>query len=178
MKTRTLLVGLLAGGSLLGVVAPAASASPASSEVPQVPLAAAAPIPGVHYIRPAHTPGKCVTVHGWDASDGAKIDQWTCQGQSNQRWSFISSSFRYWVKSDFSNKCLDGGDLKKGRKVTQRACHSAFKQLWNPVLRGRNTYEIHVGALCLDVEGGSRSNGARLVLWKCKNVANQRFYLN
>ncbi|MET8676095.1 RICIN domain-containing protein [Streptomyces sp. NPDC004647] len=167
-KIRHLPVVMLAVANMLGLASPAIS-DPAG----------AAPIPGVHYIRPAHASNKCVTVHGWDTSTRAKIDQWTCQGQQNQRWSFIDNGyFRYWVKSESSNKCLDGGDLKKGRKVMQWPCHSSgLNQSWHPVSRGGNTYSIHVGTKCLDVEGGSKSNGARLILWKCKNVSNQRFYL-
>lgn len=177
-KSTILLAGLLSGASMLGIVSPAAPAPTASSSAPAASSERATPVPGVHYIRPAHAPDKCITVHGWDASDAAKIDQWTCHGQRNQRWTFMDNgAFRYWVKSEFSNKCLDGGDLKKGHKVTQRSCHSAFKQAWYPVPRG-NTYEIHVGTQCLDVQGGSRTNGARIILWKCKNVSNQRFYLN
>ncbi|MFF3247739.1 RICIN domain-containing protein [Streptomyces sp. NPDC002870] len=167
-NVRHLLVVMLAVASMLGVASPAASASAGSG-----------PIPGIHYIRPAHAPNKCVTVHGWDTSTRAKIDQWTCHGQQNQRWNFIHNKFfRHLVKSESSNKCLDGGDLKKGRKVIQWPCHSRINQAWHVVPRGKNTYEIHVGVSCLDVEGGSKHNGARLILWNCNDRANQRFYLN
>ncbi|MGK5547851.1 RICIN domain-containing protein [Streptomyces sp. URMC 127] len=170
-KSGSLLAGgiLAATVSTLGVMAPvpaaAATASPAIT-----------PIPGVHYLRPAHAPGKCVTVHGWDNSTNAKIDQWTCGGQQNQRWNFMPNNFRYWVKSESSNKCLDGQDIKKGRNVIQWPCKNGLNQSWYPVLRG-NTWEIHVGTMCLDVAGASKSDGARLILWKCTGAANQRFYM-
>ncbi|MEV4503189.1 RICIN domain-containing protein [Streptomyces klenkii] len=172
-KSRSLLAGgvLAAAASTLGVMAPAASASPASPS-------AITPVPGIHYLRPAHAPDKCVTVNGWDSSTNAKIDQWTCQGQQNQRWNFMPNAFRYWVKSESSNKCLDGKDIKKGSHVIQWPCKNGLNQSWYPVLRQGDTWEIHVGTMCLDVAGASKSNGARLILWKCTGDANQRFYMS
>ncbi|NEA20536.1 RICIN domain-containing protein [Streptomyces halstedii] len=176
--TKTLLVATAVTASILGVTPPSAS-SAAQRPHEAGTSAAAGRIPGVHYLRPAHAPGKCVTVHGWETSTSAKIDQWTCQGQQNQRWNFLQNGFKYWIKSELSIKCLDAGDIKKGRKVIQWPCKNSLNQAWNPVYRGGNRYQIVVGGTqCLDVEGGSKSNGARLILWKCKNVPNQLFYLN
>jgi len=133
---------------------------------------------GEHYIQPAHASNKCITVHGWDRSNGAKIDLWTCNGQQNQRWSFMDDgNFRDWIKSAFSNKCLDGGDLKKGRKVIQWPCHTGLNQAWAVIAGKGNTFSIHVGTSCLDVEGGNTANGARLILWSCNDRPNQRFRL-
>ncbi|WP_190021787.1 RICIN domain-containing protein [Streptomyces hiroshimensis] len=163
--------------STLGATAPAASATPASAAT-----AAGLPIPGVHYLRPAHAPDKCVTVHGWDNSTSALIDQWTCARQDNQRWNFLTNGPRYWVKSESSNKCLDGKDIKQGRHVIQWPCKNGLNQAWNPVRRilgdGSDTWEIHVGTMCLDVAGAGKGNGARLILWKCTSAANQRFYMD
>ncbi|MEU6012158.1 RICIN domain-containing protein [Streptomyces sp. NPDC047453] len=176
-RTKTLLVATAAAASMLGVV-PSATSSAAAPAPDTGVHAAAAPIPGVHYLRPAHAPSKCITVHGWDTSSNAKIDQWTCQGQRNQRWNFMANNYRYWIKSDLSSKCLDAVDIAKGRKVIQWPCKNSLNQSWNPVPRGKNRFQIVVGTRCLDVEGGSKSNGARLIVWNCKNVPNQLFYLN
>lgn len=176
-RTKTLLVATTAAASMLGVVSSAASSAAAPARDSDA-SAAAAPIPGVHYLRPAHAPDKCITVHAWDTSSNAKINQWTCKGQQNQRWNFMQNNYRYWIKSDLSTKCLDGVDLKKGRKVIQWLCKNGLNQSWNPVSRGHGRFQIVIGAQCLDIEGGSKSNGARLILWKCKNVPNQLFYLN
>lgn len=176
-RTKTLLVATAAAASMLGVVSSAASSSAAAPARGTDAHAAAGRIPGVHYLRPVHAPGTCVTVHGWDTSSKAKIDQWTCKGQRNQRWNFMQNGHKYWIKSELSIKCLDGGDITKGRKVIQRTCKNSLNQSWNPVPRGKDRFQIVMGGQCLDIEGGSRSNGARLILWKCKNVPNQLFYL-
>ncbi|MFK4064495.1 RICIN domain-containing protein [Streptomyces sp. NPDC029674] len=181
MKTKALLGVTLAGAGLLSMTSPAVSAAEApvrtSATSATSSAAAARGITGVHYIQPAHAPGKCVTAHAWDTSTRAKINQWTCQGQRNQRWNFMENSVRHWIKSESSNKCLDGADMSKGVKVLQWRCKSSLNQAWSVIPRGGNTFSIQVGTQCLDVEGGSRSNGARLILWKCKNVKNQRFHL-
>lgn len=176
-KTKAALMAMVAGAALLSAVSPAVSAASAPAPLTDASPQARAPIPGIHYIRPVSAPDKCITVHGWDNKNGAIIDQWTCQGQKNQRWNFMSNGFVYWAKSESSNRCLDAGDLKKGRKITQWTCHTGYNQEVHPVPRG-NAYELVVHGKCLDVEGGSKGNGARIILWKCKNVSNQRFYLN
>ncbi|MFF4173576.1 RICIN domain-containing protein [Streptomyces sp. NPDC001744] len=176
-RNKAFLATAVAAAGVITAVTPDASSATTSASVRGASAAQAAPIPGIHYLRPVSAPGKCVTVHGWSSRNGGVIDQWTCQKQKNQRWNLIPQNFRYWVKSESSNKCLDALDLKKGRKVTQWTCHPGLNQEWHPVRKG-NAYEIVVQGLCLDVEGGSTANGARLLLWKCNGRKNQRFYLN
>jgi ricin-type beta-trefoil lectin protein len=143
------------------------------------PAISHAVIPGVHYLMPSHAYNKCVTVHGWDASERAKIDQWTCLHQSNQQWNFmVNGSFGDWIKSEFSNKCLDGGKREKGWKVLQWPCHFGLEQSWRLILHSANRYEVHIGTMCLDVEGGDTANGARLILWTCNGRDNQLFRLD
>ncbi|MGW7411756.1 RICIN domain-containing protein [Streptomyces sp. NPDC054863] len=179
-KTKALLGVTLAGAGMLSMASPAVSApeAPPRTSAATSSSAAAKGITGIHYIRPAHAPNRCVTVHAWDNTTRAKINQWTCQRQGNQRWNFIHHQGRHWIKSESSNKCLDGADMRKGRKVLQWHCKNSLNQAWNVIARGGKTFSVHVGTQCLDVEGGNKANGARLILWKCKNVKNQRFLLN
>ena len=39
----------------------------------------------------------------------------------------------------------------------------------------RGFRRVKVGNQCLDVEGGSRRNGARVITWRCHSGPNQKF---
>src|SRR5437868_3309847 len=49
----------------------------------------AAPAPGTFYTLKAVHSGKCMDVQATNTADGAKIGQWTCNGNPWQNWSLV-----------------------------------------------------------------------------------------
>lgn len=68
--------------------------------------------------------------------------------------------------------CLDiEGGLKPGNALIVYRCSGTDNQRFVRTPSG----ELRVGHLCLDVEGGNRRDGTRVVAWECRNQPNQRW---
>lgn len=144
--------------------------------------------PVTYYWKPRHTSNKCITAHG-GVSKGAKIDQYTCVGQGNQRFYISSTGITnpplYYVQSSTnSGLCLDvpGGSYAKGTQLVLWTCHGRInQQFWficsdvqNKNCQIRPAKGDQRGK-CLSVRGGSSANNAPLVIWSCNGAADQRF---
>jgi glucosylceramidase len=132
--------------------------------------------------------GKCVDVSGISKSDGANVHQWTCRHQSNQMWSVVPDWYTdgyFLLVVQHSGKCLDvsGPSTADGANVHQWTCHNGFNQQWsltggpgggapvpgNTVYRFVNRYS----GKCLEVAGGSLSEGANIRQWTCNGSYHQ-----
>ncbi|WP_435799908.1 RICIN domain-containing protein [Streptomyces canus] len=107
----------------------------------------------------------CLDVYGNSAEAGAAIDQWTCNGQSNQQFEFVPAS---------------GGFTTAGTpNIVQQAPDGTADSLWLPVRQSDGSYAFQNknSGLCLDVYGGGSDLGRQLDQWPCKNTAgsNQDF---
>ncbi|GHH73550.1 hypothetical protein GCM10018793_12320 [Streptomyces sulfonofaciens] len=127
----------------------------------------------------------CLDVHGNSGSAGAAIDQWTCNGQSNQQFRFVPASGGY-GELRAQNSGLDvavaGGSTTAGTPdIVQQATGTAASSLWLPVRQSDGSYEFQNknSGLCLDVYGASDTPGQQLDQWPCKNApgTNQNFVL-
>ncbi len=79
-----------------------------------------------------------------------------------------------------SGKCVDAVNATAAGQLLQNACSGASPQSWRFQPVGADTYTI-VNAnsgLCIDVDGGSTANNARIIQWTCNGAANQTFQLN
>jgi len=68
--------------------------------------------------------------------------------------------------------CLDvSGGLRAGNPLIAYRCSGGDNQrfTWTPY------GELRAGSLCLDVEGGSQREGARVVAWECRDQPNQKW---
>ncbi|WP_329359798.1 RICIN domain-containing protein [Streptomyces sp. NBC_01483] len=127
----------------------------------------------------------CVDVYGNSGSAGAAIDQWTCNGQSNQQFQFVPASGGY-GELRAQNSGLDvavaGGSTSAGTpNIVQQTPNGAAGSLWLPVRQSDGSYVFQNknSSLCLDVYGGGSNLGQRLDQWQCKNApgTNQDFVL-
>ncbi|UFR01326.1 RICIN domain-containing protein [Streptomyces sp. Go40/10] len=127
----------------------------------------------------------CLDVYGNSGSAGAAIDQWTCNGQSNQQFQFVPASGGY-GELRAQNSGLDvavaGGSTTAGTPdIVQQATGTAASSLWLPVRQSDGSYEFQNknSGLCLDVYGASSTAGQQLDQWPCKNApgTNQNFIL-
>lgn len=146
-----------------------------------------------YQIVAAHS-GQCLDVEGSSRDDGAHVLQWECTGQPNQAWAIaalpddgVSFVARY------SGRCLGTQDARSSDPdaVVQQSCagdSSRSSQAWHlrPVATSGaqaapgTIYQIVSTATgkCLDVEGSSKQNGARIIQYACENAAaNQEWRL-
>ncbi|MGQ4331141.1 RICIN domain-containing protein [Streptomyces hayashii] len=139
---------------------------------------------GYHRLVIAHD-SLCVDVVGGSGSAGAAIDQWTCNGQSNQQFRFVPASGGYGELRAL-NSGLDvavaGASTTAGvPDIVQQAPGTAADRLWLPVRQSDGSYEFHNrnSGLCLDVHGAGGNPGQQLDQWPCKNTTgtNQDFIL-
>jgi endoglucanase len=95
-----------------------------------------------------------------------------------------------YFKAQHSGLCIDAqGNSNNARtRIQQWDCNHGGAQQWDlvyiaggPKLYSRvgNYYSLrkHGTNMCIDIEGGSRNNGARAILWTCHKGLNQQFLL-
>ncbi|WP_328709867.1 lectin [Microbispora hainanensis] len=115
--------------------------------------------------------GRCLDVTGVSQANGAQVQIWDCNGQSNQQWTSTSAG----ELRVYGNKCLDayGAGTADGTSVIIWDCNGQNNQKWRFNSDGSITA---VGAnKCLDVPNYSTANGVKLQIWSCNGQANQRW---
>jgi hypothetical protein len=125
----------------------------------------------------------CLDVYGNSAAAGAAIDQWTCNGQSNQQFQFVPVSGGYGelqAQNSGDDVAVSGSATASGvPDIVQQAPSGAASSLWRPLQQSDGSYEFQNSGsgLCLDVYGGGSNLGQQLDQWTCKNApgTNQDF---
>ncbi|MGW3444260.1 RICIN domain-containing protein [Streptomyces sp. NPDC001076] len=125
----------------------------------------------------------CLDVYGNSGTAGAAIDQWTCNGQSDQQFRFVPASDGYGelrTQSSGQDVAVAGGSTAAGTPdIVQQAPGTAANALWLPVRQSDGTYAFQNrnSGLCLDVYGAGGTAGQQLDQWQCKNApgTNQDF---
>ncbi|TQS19978.1 GDSL family lipase [Microbispora hainanensis] len=115
--------------------------------------------------------GRCLDVTGVSQANGAQVQIWDCNGQSNQQWTVTSAG----ELRVYGGKCLDayGAGTADGTSVIIWDCNGQNNQQWRLNSDGSITA---VGAnKCLDVPNYSTANGVKLQIWSCNGQANQRW---
>lgn len=137
---------------------------------------------GMYSISAKHS-GKCLDVTGASGADGAKLIQWSCNGQNNQRFQAVDvGGGEYALIALHSGKCLDvtGASAANGAQLIQFTCHFGDNQRF-VVIDLTDGYSLimpkHSGK-CLDVSGGSVTGGAPIIQFACHVGPNQRFRFN
>jgi microsomal dipeptidase-like Zn-dependent dipeptidase len=127
--------------------------------------------------------GRCLDLDGGSDRDGARVQQWKCNGGENQSWILRGRDGGWQLVNARSGKCLDasvsaGGPLGAASSLGQRACNGDPAQSWQAE-RGGNTFALRAtSGLCLEVSGQSRADGAALRLAPCSGAAHQRWQID
>ena len=142
---------------------PSPSASPSPSPV------GGGPQP-VHPIRGFG--GKCVDDKGNSSANRAAVVIWSCNATDQaQGWKLSGGELIHNGKC--ANDQRSGG---KGSKVILYACNGASNEIWTHRANGEFVLKANGGRYCLDDPAYSTSNGTQLIVWTCKDSANQRWY--
>ncbi|MEU5431262.1 RICIN domain-containing protein [Streptomyces olivoreticuli] len=123
--------------------------------------------------------GKCLEVDGSSASNGARVQQWDCNGQSGSYWGTQSAGGGYVRIINNSGKCLEIADSRTddGAPAQQWTCSSGYDtQLWKLEVKGGdfgNRFVNKNSGKVLEIDNGSRSNGARAQQWSSAWASQQ-----
>lgn len=86
-----------------------------------------------YYALVAEHSGKCLDVAGASTANNANVQQFTCNGGDNQKWSIQEESDGYvTIKNKTSGKCLDvaGVSAANNANVQQFTCNGGANQRW------------------------------------------------
>jgi hypothetical protein len=120
----------------------------------------------------------CLDVSGGSPAPGTAIQQYTCNNNAAQNWTFTQATDgTFSLRSQISNLCLavSGAPDAAGSVLHQEACDGGAAQAWRVENIGRGYYRlVHAGPnLCLDVSGGSVTSGAAIQQWHCNDLSPQ-----
>jgi hypothetical protein len=127
--------------------------------------------------------GLCLDVFGNSTASGAAIDQWTCNGQSNQQFQFVPTSGGYGqleARNSGDAVAVASGSTAAGTPdIIQQPPSGATSSQWLPTQQSDGSWQFKNSSsgLCLDVYGAGSNLGQQLDQWPCKNAAgtNQDF---
>ncbi|MDB5105141.1 MAG: uncharacterized protein JWP91_2830 [Fibrobacteres bacterium] len=134
---------------------------------------------GKYTLQAVHS-GKCVDVAALGTADGTNVQQWTCNGKTNQQWTLRDVGGGYSeLKAVHSGKCADvaAWSTANGGNVHQWSCTGGNNQKWLMQDMGGGQYQIksaHSGK-CMDVAGAGTADGANIQQYACANAGNQKF---
>ena len=116
--------------------------------------------------------GRCLDVNGNDATPGAGIQIWDCNGVAGQGWTLTSAGE---LRTFDGTRCLDALNwgTTPGTKLISWSCTGGANQrfAW-----GSNGSLVHQQSkLCVDVTSSRTANGTPVALWTCNGGANQRW---
>ena len=123
--------------------------------------------PGGHPIKGEH--GMCLDDHGSVTTNGNKIDIWTCNGTSAQKWTYNSNSTLSVLGSCLSDKHYTGA----GTKLVLWSCIGNRNEQWQHKSNGE--YVLATNGLCLTDPSGSATDGTQVEIRACHDYRDQRW---
>ena len=163
----------VAGTLAAAVMAVGLAAAPAAASIgPARPAATGVYLELVN----SHT-NKCADVSNKSKSVGAVVHQWSCAHDPNQLWDTEPRpNGDVWLRNLNSGLCMaanfpyDNGDL-----IIQQGCEpDSTDANWQISDDGSGFVKLIQlsSGKCLDLNRGSRDNGARIQLWDCDTASN------
>jgi hypothetical protein len=110
----------------------------------------------------------------------AQFDQWTCNGGTNQQFSFVpiaAGSSTYFVHPMTPDYCLDvsGASTASGAAIAQYPCNYNSNEQFTLRAVGSGVYQVVAqnSGLCVVPTGDSTANDASLVQVSCTTAATR-----
>jgi Ricin-type beta-trefoil lectin domain/Putative Ig domain len=114
--------------------------------------------------------GKCLDDFGGGTANGNKVDIWTCNNTTSQKWTFSGGHLMV------LGKCLnDASHTGAGTKLVLWGCNTHKGQLWTH--RSNGEYVLQLNSLCLTDPSASSVNGTQVQIRTCQNFADQHWSL-
>ena len=114
--------------------------------------------------------GKCLDDFGGGTANGNKVDIWTCNNTTSQKWTFSGGHLMV------LGKCLnDASHTGAGTGLVLWGCNTHKGQLWTH--RSNGEYVLQLNSLCLTDPSASSVNGTQVQIRTCQNFADQHWSL-
>jgi len=113
--------------------------------------------------------GKVLDVSGRNFKVGGQLIQYSNYKHSNQKFQMEFKNHSEFKLTPMEGQKLTAGNAKKDGKyltLVDRQKDDHYYHL-KPVSKGSNKFFIQSSVKCLDVQGASRSNSARVIFWDC-----------
>lgn len=125
---------------------------------------------------------KCLDISDYgNSSDGTRIQQWSCAGQPNQVFDLISTGRNeFAIYNRQTRKVFDIPDnqvYQDGAELQQYSWSGRANQRFRMVQSGGGGFRLVnvASGKCLDVEGQSGGDGAKIHQWDCGGQRSQVF---
>lgn len=120
----------------------------------------------------------CLDVTGGSAAPGTPIQQYACNDNAAQNWTFArNTDGTFALRSQISGLCLAATGDDAGAAVQQLPCDGGAAQSWTVENVGRGYFRLVRGGNCLDVSGGSVDSGAHIQQWTCNELSPQIWHV-
>ena len=125
-----------------------------------------------------HGSSLCMDESDWTTVAAAQFQQWTCNGGTNQGYTFVpvsAGSSTYFIHPMTPDYCLDisGASTASGAAVDQWPCNYNTNEQFTLDEVSTGVYEVKAvnSGLCVAPAGASTANGALLVQVACSTAA-------
>ncbi|HEY1012978.1 MAG TPA: RICIN domain-containing protein [Herpetosiphonaceae bacterium] len=140
------------------------------------------PSGGAYFYLINRNSNQCLDLSNASSADGAKIQQWGCNGSSAQQWRLAPVNGSYQLVSRASNKCADveAWSTADGALVKQWSCGNAQNnQLWNfaTTSDGWTRLVSRNSGKDLSIQYGSTTAGTAAHQWPWIGSADQQWRL-
>jgi hypothetical protein len=153
------------------------SLAPGNLAINQTSHAKAGCMDSIVQFRLRKDPTKCLDVRGGQVTDGAQLQIWDCNGQTNQNFMWCKDGRIVTTVND--NMCLDvpGGDPSKPNNLQLWQCNGGRGQYWEFDAKNQAIFPPSTGEkMCVDVSGGSANNGAAVNIYYCSPGSGEKWY--
>jgi hypothetical protein len=160
-----------------------AGAAPAPNPGPVAPAPGGGGGGDVHSLIARHS-GKCIDVEAASMDNGARIQQYECNGSDAQKFRIQDAgNGNVRLQNVKSGKCLDvdASSQANGGRLIQWDCSNGPNQSAKMENGTENSkrFRFNHSNKCMDVAGPDANNGTAIHQWDCfDGVANQEFWLD
>jgi Ricin-type beta-trefoil lectin domain len=124
----------------------------------------------------------CMDENDWTTVSAAQFQQWTCNGGTNQEFSFVptsAGSSTYFIQPMTPDYCLDvsGASTASGAAIVQYPCNYNSNEQFTLRSVASGVYQVVAqnSGLCVAPSGDSTANAAPLVQVSCSTAATREW---
>ena len=128
--------------------------------------------------------GRCMDENDWTTVAAAQFQQWTCNGGTNQEYTFVpvsAGSSTYYIQPMTPDYCLDvsGASTASGAAIVQWPCNYNSNEQFTLRSVSSGVYQVVAvnSGLCVAPSGDSTANGASLVQVACTTAATRTWQI-
>jgi Ricin-type beta-trefoil lectin domain-like len=128
--------------------------------------------------------GRCMDENDWTTVAAAQFQQWTCNGGTNQEYTFVpvsAGSSTYYIQPMTPDYCLDvsGASTASGAAIDQWPCNYNTNEQFTLKEVSSGIYQVVAvnSGLCVAPSGDSTANAAALVQVACTTAATRTWQI-